>query len=514
MSRIDKWKILLIDDEPGIRHVTRLSLEDVGYRVETAQNGAEGLKRCEEFSPHIVITDIRMPGMDGMAVLVTIKERYPETEVIVMTAFGDMELAIRALRADASDFITKPLHDDALHVALDRAKSRYEARRRLWDYTEHLETDWSETTEELIAAFDFQNNLIESSMDGILGCDIDGLVVTFNRNMERISGYTKAEALNRMVFDDFFGADETTELREALAGEQYGGPDRLAMFETHLAAKNGGRIPVQVSASVIADNGETKGRVCFFRDLREMRRLEREMADQAKILHQDKMISLGRLAASVVHEINNPLAGILNYSRLMQRQLRRIGGDDSRMVKFGEYLELIEKESGRCSQIVSSLLTFSRKSSATFGPLAVNELLNRSILLSRHKLELSKIALEQSIAPDLPTIQGDANQLQQCIINLIFNAIDAMPGGGTLTLSAGFDSGKNEVMISVKDTGTGIAEADLQNIFEPFFTTKDEGYGVGLGLSTVFGIIEHHKGGIDVESSIGRGATFTIRLPV
>ena len=146
-------------------------------------------------------------------------------------------------------------------------------------------------------------------------------------------------------------------------------------------------------------------------------------------------MSLGRLAASVVHEINNPLSGILNYLRLMARVLKRGPLDAGRQSKFEGYLELVESETARCSRIVSNLLTFSRKSPPAVGPVDIADLIERSLILSQHKLTLSDIAVSSTIAPVLPRVEGDFNQLQQCMINLIFNAIDAMPQGGTLELT-------------------------------------------------------------------------------
>ena len=225
-------------------------------------------------------------------------------------------------------------------------------------------------------------------------------------------------------------------------------------------------------------------------------------------------MSLGRLAASVVHEINNPLSGILNYLRLMSRILGQGSLAEDRQEKFQRYLELVENETNRCSQIVSSLLSFSRRSPPSFGNVEIDELLQRCILLSRHKLELNNIRLESNLQPNMPSVNGDFNQLQQCVINLIFNAIDVMPDGGTLNLAASHDAEEKRVLIAVKDSGPGIDPADLPHIFEPFVTTKNEGYGVGLGLSTVYGIMERHNGSIDVESRPGEGATFSLKLPV
>jgi len=215
----------------------------------------------------------------------------------------------------------------------------------------------------------------------------------------------------------------------------------------------------------------------------------------------------------MVHEINNPLAGILNYSRLMIRILNRGAPTVEHLQKFHRYLELIESETNRCSQIVSSLLTFSRKSPPSFGEVRTDELLHRCIILSQHKLELNNIRFSSHISADIPPVRGDFNQLQQCVINLIFNAIDAMPEGGTLTFSTSYDKSGKTVIISVKDTGTGIPEENLPRIFEPFFTTKNKEYGVGLGLSTVYGIMERHNGRVKVESRAGEGSTFSLELP-
>jgi PAS domain S-box-containing protein len=351
-------------------------------------------------------------------------------------------------------------------------------------------------------------------MDGILGCDETGLVVTYNQSMEQIVGYPKIEVIHKMIFDQFFSAGRATRFNEELSADKFGGQDRLNLYETTLRNKSGLDVPVQVSAVTLFDEDRANGLVCFFRDLREIRKLEREMADQARILHQDKMMSLGRLAASVVHEINNPLSGILNYLRLMARIMSRGTLTQEQTEKFQGYLELVETETRRCSQIVSNLLSFSRKSPPSFGDVHIDELLKRCIILSRHRLQLSHISLDTSIMPDLPTVKGDFNQLQQCVINLIFNAIDAMGNGGDLKLEGGYDSREGRVIVTVKDSGPGIAPDDLPRIFEPFYTTKKEGYGVGLGLSTVYGIMQHHHGTVTVESTPGQGAAFMLRFPV
>ncbi len=514
MNKTINWRILLIDDEEDIRDVVSLSLTDAGFQVQTAADGLLGIKACREFQPHVVITDIRMPRMDGIEVLESLKTHQPDVQVIVATAFAEMDLAIKALQMDASDFITKPIHNDALIVAIERAQQRYQTRQKIKDYTHYLEKGWSETTQELMEAYTFQNKLIQSSMDGIVGCDADLRVVSFNRSMEHLTGRSKESALHRLTLAELLDAAAVEDLHTALAGTGYGGPGRLMLYETFLKHRSGNKVPVQISAVQLEENGKIEGLVCFVRDLRELRRLEQEMANQARILHQDKMMSLGRLAASVAHEINNPLSGILNYLRLMTRILERGNCDDVQLDKFTRYLHTVTTETDRCARIVGNLLTFSRKPEDKQAPVLIRELIERCVVLSQHRMALDQVILETDISSESMTVMGNMNQLQQCIINLIFNAIDAMPDGGRLALAARPNNDHAHIDIRVQDDGCGIAPDHQARIFEPFFTTKAEGYGVGLGLSTTYGIIQLHGGDIQVESTPGKGTTFVLQLPV
>jgi len=508
----DRWRVLLIDDEKDVRDVVSLALKDAGYETVAACNGPEGIRLWEELGPQIVITDIRMPGMDGLQVLETIKGRGPDTEVIVATAFGEMDVAVRALQLDASDFITKPIDDKVLRLALTRARDRHASRRSLRDYATLLERENARTARELSESIALQKGLIESSMDGILACDANGRARVCNRRLEQMLGLCRGEVLHVMGLEDFLAQGDAVRLKEALEAEGFGGKGRLFLYETTLVGAGRRTIPVQVSA-VHMGGAQGRGLVCFFRDLRQIRALEREMSDQVRVLHQDKMMSLGRLAASIVHEINNPLSGILNYVRLMLRTLSRGPLSEEKRGRFLEYLRLMESETERCSQVVSGLLTFSRKSVPSLGEVLVDDLLDRCMILCRHKLDLHNIRLVRAVESGLAPVWGDFTQLQQCVINLLFNAMDAMPRGGTLTITAGRDPSGRAVALAVEDTGQGIAPEDLPHIFEPFFTTKAEGHGLGMGLSTVYAIMEQHGGTVTVRSEAGKGSAFTLRIP-
>jgi len=255
--------------------------------------------------------------------------------------------------------------------------------------------------------------------------------------------------------------------------------------------------------------------VVLVRNLKEYRKIEQEFTDLPQLLHQNKMMSLGRLSASIVHEINNPLSGILNYIRMMLKGLRRNPCPPPHEIeRFQRYLTLVENEVSRCATIVSNLLAFSRKAKMEFCEVNIPDLLEKCVMLSRHKLEMENIRVTVNVDSGIPEVAGDFNQIQQCIINLIFNAIDAMEKGGNLSIGCRHNFRDAVVEVQIKDDGCGIAKENLLHIFDPFFTTKEEGKGLGLGLSTVCKIIAQHKGTINVESEVGQGTLFTIKLPV
>lgn len=212
-----------------------------------------------------------------------------------------------------------------------------------------------------------------------------------------------------------------------------------------------------------------------------------------------RLASLGQLSASVAHEINNPVAGVLNLAMLLQRLLKDDGVPQERLPDFRKYLAQIVAETSRVGRIVSDLLAFSRRSSPHRAPTDLNEIVRSTVSLIGHKLKLSNVKLHEDLSRDLPHISCDKSQLQQVVLNLVMNAAEAMQskGGGDLEVATG-RSGENLVM-RVTDTGEGISPENLRRIFDPFFTTKPEGKGVGLGLAVSYGIVQAHGGDIEVK---------------
>ncbi len=237
--------------------------------------------------------------------------------------------------------------------------------------------------------------------------------------------------------------------------------------------------------------------------------IERLKSTQKQLIQAGKLDALGQLSASVAHEINNPLAGALVYIKLISK---RIGNDSLDKEEALVTLSKVETAISRCATIVHGLLDFARQSEPVLKPINVGNVIDQAMSLVSHQAEMKKIKVTREDEPSLPPAIVDFNQLQQVIINLVVNAIQAMENGGELTLRTS-RSKDNYVQVSVQDTGCGILPENMDKIFTPFFTTKEAGKGVGLGLAISYGIIERHGGRIEVQSKVGKGSTFTVYLP-
>jgi len=230
-----------------------------------------------------------------------------------------------------------------------------------------------------------------------------------------------------------------------------------------------------------------------------------------QMIFAEKMASLGKLAAVVAHEINNPLAGILVYAKLVRRRLLEPRGPDD-PAQLAETMSTIETETARCGDIVRNLLLFSRKRESIRRPEDINEIVERTLKLVRHQADLGEVQLQLELQRPLPPVVCDASEIQQSLLAVVMNALEAMPGGGTLSLRTRSDGGR--IVLVIEDTGVGIPPELRDRIYEPFFSTKTEGKGTGLGLSVLYGIVHAHGGTIDVNSEVGRGTRFTIHLPL
>lgn len=231
----------------------------------------------------------------------------------------------------------------------------------------------------------------------------------------------------------------------------------------------------------------------------------------SQLIHMEKMASLGKLSASVAHEINNPLFGILMYAKLTLRQLDTLSGDEEAAAEIHKNVSIIQQESSRCGEIVKGLLDFARQTGGSFSEHHLHEIVERTRILLRHHFEMAQITVDIQYGDKDDLLHCDPKQLQQAIIAPCMNAVEAMPEGGTLTIRTRDDN--DTLYVEIADTGIGIEKSKLSQIFEPFFTTKEGEAGLGLGLAVTYGIVQRHQGRIDVASQPGQGTTFTIVLP-
>ena len=355
----------------------------------------------------------------------------------------------------------------------------------------------------------FLQNVIHCSVDGIVVVDVKGNVLIFNEGAEQILGYKAEEVLGHpeMLFR-FYPPETAKEMMRRMRSDEYGPRDKLNSTQITFYDKAGNEVPVSFSAAIVREGGEEIASVGIFSDLREQVRMRRELEDtQTQLMQAEKIASLGRLSAGVAHEINNPLAGILIYAELLERQLQNGSFNQ-------EYLTEIISQTLRCQQIVTRLLEFSRQSLGQKTHFDANKIILRCIDLISHQAIFHNIEIKTELAGDLPQILGDPGQLQQVFTNLLLNAADAMQGQGKITVASQPTPSHDGIILTFTDTGCGISPNIQGKIFEPFFTTKAPGKGTGLGLSIVYSVIQRHGGTIEVDSNPGGGATFTIKLPL
>jgi hypothetical protein len=364
-----------------------------------------------------------------------------------------------------------------------------------------LYTAVEEKVQEVETLKDFNESILESSRVGILVTDQEGRVVGVNHAFEALYGEPREGILGLslsqvMPAGVFALADEAGAAPPAESLPDEG----IRVYRSSLRTRDGRPLLVNLTqAALRGRDGRPHGRVITVDDVTEQVRREEELK------RREHLASIGLLASGIAHEVNTPLTGISSYTQMLLEHRRP---DDP------EYaiLRKIEHQAFRAAGIASSLLNFSRQRDGDYQPLDVAGMLGETVDLFQPHLRGRRVALERRIEPGLPPVAGNRGRLQQVLMNLLLNAVDAMPQGGTVTVAASAGSGR--VRIVVSDTGVGIPPEHLEKIYDPFFTTKPRGQGTGLGLSVSYGIVKEHAGTLTAESNPGEGSRFTVSLPV
>ncbi|MBN1569984.1 MAG: PAS domain S-box protein [Acidobacteria bacterium] len=344
----------------------------------------------------------------------------------------------------------------------------------------------------------YTENIIESINVAVLALDLSGRITSCNRAFETLYNANRSQIVGSPV-ENMLQADLITSIQRAAgkAGWEIASP--VNIYKQNLENRHGKRMIVNISMIPLTDPmGTNTGVLVVMDDISEKVQLE----DQ--LLQAEKLSSIGLLAAGIAHEVNTPIAGISSYTQML---LKETPETDRRK----KILEKIEKQTFRAAEIVSGLLNFSRLNNSEFKDLDINQLIEDSLALLSHQLELNSIRVDSQFDLSLPPVYGNMGKLQQVFVNLFLNARDAMPSGGDLAIQTGMH--ESMVIVDISDTGAGIPEENIRRIFDPFFTTKSIGKGTGLGLAVSYGIVQEHGGGIFVDSNSGRGTHFRIKLP-
>jgi PAS domain S-box-containing protein len=500
-------RILHLEDDQRDAELVRdmLAANSIVADVERVDCECDFVAQLEQNEFDLILADYSLPSFSGISALTIAREKWPDKPFIFVSRTPGEEAAIETLKSGATDYVLKH-RLQKLPLSVWRAMSEVEER------TEHGLQDEAQRASELR-----YRRLFESAKDGILILDADsGQIVDVNPYLIEMLGFSKEELVGKELWE-IGPFKDIVASKLAFAELQQQGYIRYENLP--LETREGLVRQVEfVSNGYLA--GESRVIQCNIRDiterklaaegaLAELQTKTNELASMTQqLLQASKLATMGELAASIAHELNNPLATVALRAESLLARLPVT--DQNRAV------DVILREVKRMASLVSNLLQFSRRSHQQISSVDLRAELRNSFEFIQYHLDSRKIDIVQCLANDLATIQADRQQLQQVFLNLLTNASDAMPGGGTLTVRAlpgTLENGEAAVVIELSDTGIGIAEEDLPKLWEAFFTTKQEGKGTGLGLPICRRTVEEHRGTISIESCLGKGTTVRIMLP-
>lgn len=501
--------ILVVEDNLQMSQFI-VSILKEKYNVATAFNGQQGLEKALALHPELILSDMMMPLMSGEQLVYEIRNHHHElqtTPIILLTAKTDEELRVQLLQNGVQDYITKPFVDAELLVRIENQITIKRTREALQQIVSSQSHDLIDLTDEIsikTAQLQEKADLLDKARDAIMIFDLNGDVLYWNKGAERVYGWRSEEVIGQPITSLLFKeirAEFDQAKQITIANGEWAG-------EFIHPTQQGKEVTLESHWSLVTDYANTPISIMDINtDVTEKKKI------MVQFLRAQRMESIGTLASGIAHDLNNALTPIgLACELLIENSV-----DEENRTLASVILHGIK----RSSEMIEQILAFARGLEGKHIMLQPKHLLTDLRNMLEHIFPKS-IKVEISIAKDLWTVQGDATQLHQVLMNLSINARDAMPNGGKLTIKAenvtlgpsqDYREPQSFVKIAIKDTGTGIPIDIREKIFEPFFTTKDVGKGTGLGLSTTVEIINRHGGKLDLKSMIGKGTQFTIFLP-
>jgi PAS domain S-box-containing protein len=624
-------KILVIDNNEQTRKDLEVAVESHGYHCFAASERDEGLEIFARELPDIVLMDIGLTDIDGIELVKRIKDQNPDVQVVLTSENYEVDLAIQALQCDVTDLVRKPIRKEALTAALKRSEERLWKSNKLKAYVENLEGLIKDTTEELQKRHELEHNLIRTSMDGIIANDRKGNIIIFNEGAERIYGYTREEAVTSLHVTQLYSEGIAREIKKMIYGPEFGGPGRLINYEVEILTKRGETRPILLSATLLYEEGREVATVGYFKDMREVKRLERELITryefehnlvhtsmdgiiandrqgniiifnegaeriygytteealsgmsvaelypkgearrikkltysdayggpgrllnyeakaltkkgelvpillsatllyeegkeaamvgyfkdmrqvkrlESELIESERMAAMGRATAGIAHGVKNILHGMKLGAFMVDKGLEKEKAD---LLRKG--WNLVGKNINRISLMTLDMLSYARSSPPVQQKCSLNDIVNEVCELMEEKAKERQIQLNCDLDPSVPLVKVDAEGIHSCLMNLVTNAIEAFPetsSGGQITVSSRNEA-ETGVSLQVKDTGRGMTKELQEQIFEYLYSTKGA-RGTGLGLAITQKIVREHGGTIQLESEPNKGSCFTIHLP-
>ncbi|MCP4115321.1 MAG: response regulator [Desulfobacteraceae bacterium] len=514
-------KILTIDDEAYIRNSIRTYLEDYGFQVVEADTGRTGIDVFDREEPDLVLLDLRMPEMDGLQVLEILRKRSPDTPLIVASGTGNIRAVVEALHLGAWDYILKPVQDmSVLYHSVTKCLKESRLQKENKEYQDRLEDLVRERTRKLKASEQEYKAVFECTGTATAILENDQTISMVNTRFERLSGLPREQIIGRKKWTDFVTPADLEKMKRYHELRRSKAPHDLPpeQYEFMFVRSSGEERYVLVDVGVIPGTDRS---VASLLDITKRKKAEQRGRSLEKQLRKSqKMEAIGTLAGGIAHDLNNILSPVLGYADMIMRSSEPGG------ITF-ERSEKIQKAALRAADLVSQILSFSRRTEEGKRAVKIYPVLNEAVRLLRGTIP-STIRIIDQIDRTCGLVEADPTQIHQVIMNLCTNSYHAMQStGGELLVSLfpveipvdgssdypGLAPG-HFLCLSVEDTGCGMPEEVLERIFDPYFTTKEEGKGTGLGLATVYSIVKSCQGEIIVKSTPGQGSCFKVMLPV